>query len=272
MKAASPYKGDEAGKLDPMSTWSVYRTICENFKPVLRRFFTENFKDTAQMFQNRLAYTRSVAASSIVGYILGLGDRHVHNILIDMGTAELVHIDLGIAFDQGQLLPTPETVPFRLTRDIVDGMGVSGVEGVFRRCCESTLRVMRLNTEGLIMLLEVFLYDPLCMWRLDSAKAQQAQNDEDLVCDAVAEAPPPAGTMLPASRASFYIIMIFYLFISFYFACYFQRRIETDLGSLRSRNPQHTGRAGVAAHPAQARGHRRWPHRAERRGARAPSH
>lgn len=68
-----------------------------------------------------------------VGYILGLGDRHVQNILIDCKTAELVHIDLGVAFEQGKILPTPETVPFRLTRDIVDGMGVAGVEGIFRR-------------------------------------------------------------------------------------------------------------------------------------------
>lgn len=97
-----------------------------------------------------------------VGYILGLGDRHVQNILIDEQTAELVHIDLGkwkdkrilifrfvvlfcfvfniylifilgVAFEQGKILPTPETVPFRLTRDIVDGMGITGVEGVFRR-------------------------------------------------------------------------------------------------------------------------------------------
>jgi ataxia telangiectasia mutated family protein len=70
---------------------------------------------------------------SSVGYILGLGDRHVQNILIDTKSAELIHIDLGVAFEQGRILPTPETVPFRLTRDIVDGMGVAGVEGVFRR-------------------------------------------------------------------------------------------------------------------------------------------
>lgn len=70
---------------------------------------------------------------STVGYILGLGDRHVQNILIDTQTAELIHIDLGVAFEQGRILPTPETVPFRLTRDIVDGMGITGVEGVFRR-------------------------------------------------------------------------------------------------------------------------------------------
>ena len=28
----------------------------------------------------------------MVGYILGLGDRHIHNILIDKYSAELVHI------------------------------------------------------------------------------------------------------------------------------------------------------------------------------------
>ena len=40
-------------------------------------------------------FVRSVATSSLVGYVLGLGDRHVQNILIDLTTAELVHIDLG---------------------------------------------------------------------------------------------------------------------------------------------------------------------------------
>lgn len=44
-----------------------------------------------------------------------------------------IFFTLGVAFEQGKILPTPETVPFRLTRDIVDGMGITGVEGVFRR-------------------------------------------------------------------------------------------------------------------------------------------
>ena len=38
----------------------------------------------------------------------------------------MVHIDLGIAFEQGRFLNTPELVPFRLTRDVVDGMGATG--------------------------------------------------------------------------------------------------------------------------------------------------
>jgi ataxia telangiectasia mutated family protein len=45
-----------------------------------------------------------------VGYIIGLGDRHSMNILLDEATAEVVHIDLGVAFEQGLMLKTPERV------------------------------------------------------------------------------------------------------------------------------------------------------------------
>lgn len=43
------------------------------------------------------------------------------------------YCNLGVAFEQGTLLTTPETVPFRLSRDIVDGMGICGIEGTFRK-------------------------------------------------------------------------------------------------------------------------------------------
>ncbi|OCT57599.1 hypothetical protein XELAEV_18003301mg [Xenopus laevis] len=114
----------------------------------------------------------------VLGYIVGLGDRHVQNILIDEESAELVHIDLGVAFEQGKILPTPETVPFRLTRDIVDGMGITGVEGVFRRCCEKTMEVMRNNQEALLTIVEVLLYDPLFDWTMNPLKALYLQQDE----------------------------------------------------------------------------------------------
>ena len=34
-------------------------------------------------------YARSVAVMSIIGYILGLGDRHLDNMLIDFTTGEV---------------------------------------------------------------------------------------------------------------------------------------------------------------------------------------
>ncbi|KAF5921129.1 hypothetical protein HPG69_018529, partial [Diceros bicornis minor] len=161
--------------------YETFMDVCQNFQPVFRYFCMEKFLDPAVWFEKRLAYTRSVATSSIVGYILGLGDRHVQNILINEQSAELVHIDLGVAFEQGKILPTPETVPFRLTRDIVDGMGITGVEGVFRRCCEKTMEVMRNSQETLLTIVEVLLYDPLFDWTMNPLKAlylQQRPEDE----------------------------------------------------------------------------------------------
>ena len=78
----------------------AFQDLCFKFRPVMRHFFYENFASAGLLLERRLAYTRSAAASSIIGYILGLGDRHMQNILIDKSTAELIHIDLGIAFEQ----------------------------------------------------------------------------------------------------------------------------------------------------------------------------
>jgi serine-protein kinase ATM len=94
-------QNSEKKKSSKSSRLDVFLDICKHLKPVFRYFFVENYLDSHIWFINRLNYTRSVATSSMVGYIVGLGDRHVQNILIDKTTAEVIHIDLGIAFDQG---------------------------------------------------------------------------------------------------------------------------------------------------------------------------
>ncbi|KAF7996223.1 hypothetical protein HCN44_001855 [Aphidius gifuensis] len=153
----------------------VYKNCCKNFKPAFQYFFLEKFPSPETWFERRLAYVRSIATTSMVGYILGIGDRHVSNILIDENTAEIVHIDFGIAFEQGKALPIPEPVPFRLTRDIEAAMGVSGVEGVLRRTCEETMTVLRDRREMINTLLQVLLYDPLFTWTVSPQKANQMQ-------------------------------------------------------------------------------------------------
>jgi len=61
-------------------------------------------------------------------------------------------------------LTTPERVPFRLTRDIVDGMGACGVEGIMRRCCEETMKVLRSNRDALTTIIAVLVHDPILKW------------------------------------------------------------------------------------------------------------
>ncbi|XP_052835760.1 LOW QUALITY PROTEIN: serine/threonine-protein kinase ATM [Drosophila gunungcola] len=144
--------------------YEVYKEICENLKPVFHYFLLEKFPIPGVWFERRLAYTNSVATTSMVGYVLGLGDRHTQNILIDQQTAEVIHIDFGIAFEQGKIQTTPETVPFRLTRDFVAPMGICGTKGVFAKSCEATMHILRRYKSVFTTILEVLLYDPLFIW------------------------------------------------------------------------------------------------------------
>ncbi|VVC40821.1 Hypothetical protein CINCED_3A017263 [Cinara cedri] len=157
-----------------------YLAVCEKLKPVFRYYFFEKFVSPSIWFERRQSYIYSVATTSMIGYILGLGDRHCQNILIDNNTAELIHIDFGVAFEQGFLLNTPETVPFRLSRDIVDGMGICGIEGTFRKYCEKTMSVLRQNQDVIVTVIEVLLYDPCYQWTLTEEKAALLQNQSTI--------------------------------------------------------------------------------------------
>ena len=70
---------------------------------------------------------------------------------------------------QGKLLPTPEQVPFRLRGNVADGLGVLGVEGPFRRCCEHTMNVVRGAKEHVVAIIEVSAFGgtavDACQWR-----------------------------------------------------------------------------------------------------------
>ena len=108
--------------------------------------------------------TRSIAVMTVIGYVIGLGDRHLDNLLIDFRRGEVIHIDYNICFEKGKRLRIPERVPCRLTQNIVRLFGMSGVEGLFRSACERTLETLRSGRETLMCLLEAFIYDPLVDW------------------------------------------------------------------------------------------------------------
>ncbi|BDA50909.1 probable serine/threonine-protein kinase SMG1 at C-terminar half [Coccomyxa sp. Obi] len=95
------------------------------------------------------AHARSSAVMSVIGWLLGLGDRHLDNILFDKRTAELVHIDYNVVFERGKQLRVPEIVPFRLTQSMQSALGVTGVEGAFRLGAESALAALRASEGAL---------------------------------------------------------------------------------------------------------------------------
>lgn len=51
-------------------------------------------------YEARTAYIRTTAVMSMVGYILGLGDRHGENILFDSKCGDCVHVDFNCLFNR----------------------------------------------------------------------------------------------------------------------------------------------------------------------------
>ncbi|CAO2815672.1 unnamed protein product [Amaranthus hypochondriacus] len=138
--------------------------ILPMFPPVFHKWFLNTFAEPAAWFRARVAYAHTTAVWSMVGHIVGLGDRHGENILFDSTTGDCVHVDFSCLFDKGLLLEKPELVPFRLTQNMIDGLGITGYEGVFLKVCEITLSVLRSHRETLMSVLETFIHDPLVEW------------------------------------------------------------------------------------------------------------
>lgn len=139
--------------------------------------------------RRRTNFARTVGVSSFVGHVIGLGDRHGANILVDQLTWGVVHIDFG---DVSPLSPAgvcllfqlfnvaqerdmqPEKVPFRLTRMMTNAMElptsvgheIPGTRGTIKPASTATMGVLRASKSSLLAMLEAFLYDPLLNWEV----------------------------------------------------------------------------------------------------------
>ncbi|KAG0185841.1 Serine/threonine-protein kinase smg1 [Apophysomyces sp. BC1034] len=134
--------------------------------------------DASEWLRKSTSFSRSLAVMSILGYIIGLGDRHLDNIMVDYGTGEIIHIDYNVCFEKGKRLRVPELVPYRLSQNIYNALGVTGVDGVFRTAAEETLRVLRRHKEVFITLLDAFVYDPLVDWESETGEIEERQTME----------------------------------------------------------------------------------------------
>uniref|UniRef100_A0AAG5CQS0 Serine/threonine-protein kinase ATR n=1 Tax=Anopheles atroparvus TaxID=41427 RepID=A0AAG5CQS0_ANOAO len=132
--------------------------------PVFGEWFRDCFPNPHNWFQARSSYIKTTAVISMVGYILGLGDRHGENILFDSTNGDTVHVDFNCLFNRGETFKIPEVVPFRLTHNMVHAMGPLGVEGLFRRCCEIVLRILHNQAPTFMSVLKPFVYDPMVSW------------------------------------------------------------------------------------------------------------
>lgn len=73
---------------------AMFEELClKPYPPLLYWWFVQNFQDPHTWYEARNRFTLSASAWSAIGHVIGLGDRHSENILVDIFSAECVHVD-----------------------------------------------------------------------------------------------------------------------------------------------------------------------------------
>jgi phosphatidylinositol 4-kinase len=102
------------------------------------------------------AFKKSLAAYSMLSYILQLKDRHNGNILLD-NTGHIIHIDFGFMLSNSPGSMGFEAAPFKLTQEYIDVLGGVGSPGYddFKTLCKAAFQSLRKHAEKVVMLVEV---------------------------------------------------------------------------------------------------------------------
>merc|ERR1712151_195603 len=148
----------------------------------LQRVLWFQSRNSEVWLSRRTTYFSSLSVMSVVGYILGLGDRHPSNLMIARESGQVVHIDFGDCFEVAAFREMyPERIPFRLTRMLLNALEVSGVEGNYRYTCELVMCLLRSNKDAVMAMLEAFVFDPLITWRLLPTRNKRALQIGDVL-------------------------------------------------------------------------------------------
>lgn len=116
-------------------------------------------------FALRNTFGRSLAVICIAHWILGIGDRHLRNLLIDQKTGELISVDFNMSFGGGiRLSKHPELTPFRLTKQLVNALSPLCTDGLLSKCMAHVLRKLSLERKSLVTTLEAFIREPSIDW------------------------------------------------------------------------------------------------------------
>lgn len=126
-------------------------------KDIIRRALMNSAMSLETYYILRKNFITSLSAMSIAHWLLGIGDRHLNNILIDLKTGRLIGIDFGVAFGEAVNLIVPELVPFRLTSHFVNVIEPMGVEGMIKKNMVHTLRCLRNYSDTILICLEMFV-------------------------------------------------------------------------------------------------------------------
>uniref|UniRef100_K3WKH3 Uncharacterized protein n=1 Tax=Globisporangium ultimum (strain ATCC 200006 / CBS 805.95 / DAOM BR144) TaxID=431595 RepID=K3WKH3_GLOUD len=148
---------------------------------LLRRQLFDISSNFEAFLSVRDQFAKSLAVFSACSYILGIGDRHLDNFLLDLRTGAVIGIDFGVSFGAGaSALPVPELIPFRYTRQMnfvfepYDGLNL------LTQDMQAVFGALRDKKQVVESIMNVFLHEPLLDWQKPTMTHQKEifANDE----------------------------------------------------------------------------------------------
>lgn len=152
-------------KLDSFDIIKEFDTETEYLQSgLLRKAMIKKLKSAAEFFETRKQLFGSYALSSLTGYLLGIGDRHLDNILFN-NKLELYQIDFGCSFNFGLHLSIPELVPFRFSPCLIQLGQPFEIEGTFKSTYLTAANQFYSNHDVLNDYVEIYLSEPVENWQ-----------------------------------------------------------------------------------------------------------
>lgn len=146
---------DKLSLIQHLEIFRYLNQITKERKNDLRESIWSISTTSEKWFESAINYTLTCSVSSIVGHLIGLGDRNLNSIMINKENGYLMHIDFCDSFEYS------EKVPFRMTRNLVSAFGPCGTEGTFSEKCEETLSLIRTKKEIIMNTMKIFIELPL---------------------------------------------------------------------------------------------------------------
>jgi len=134
--------GENDGMIEIVENCDTIYSIHQNLNSDILNYILEN-NDNLTIKSVRNKFIRSAAAFSVITYILGVGDRHLDNIMITKD-GRLFHIDFGYVLGQDTVISNPG---IRITPDIIKAIGGSNSPNYnnFKELCSIIYNCIRRN-------------------------------------------------------------------------------------------------------------------------------